>query len=614
MQSEREEELNFERRAAAGPPRGSQGIQVRADAGRAAAQCAQRQRDRGAEGRHRRQQGGASVVASPGATARAPARSRGWIAPEPLPVSTFQERPAGSLQRITPSDTSFNFVAYWVLDGVAEGTVLLRRSFAVSNATKSLRSTLPGRIGCVLECLPAAGRCRSFFPKRKISLAGLRSYERLSSGATRRRVDPPIRSLTTKPPARVHAVRLGDARWGVAMSVHHIALDAWSLGPARAGADGNSSLGSRRTASGRAVRRFRRAGSASARARGCRERPGVVDEEADGCSAALCCSPDRPHLTDTAGAVRLYRFAPELSAAVRRLARENNVTPYMVLVAATAAVLRWHTGQGEAVFGSPMGVRGLRETESMIGPFVNLRCCSASIWRTTQRSRPCSDACAMRRWTRTLTATCRSNRCLGEALAASNFRSFALLLQMALGPSSNAPARSGGIARSGGAMAEITMYVREAEQDGLKLGIRVSYRPFHAGGDRSHRLAHRSRAGARRSGHGQPGSASCAVLTDAERRRVVQELNATDAPRDTTVFPRAFEQEVRRRAASTAVAATCEGQSISYTELSRRANQLAWPPHHERRDERLTRRGVRASPRSTSSWRCSQCRSQARRM
>jgi amino acid adenylation domain-containing protein len=540
----------------------SQGIQLRADAGRLLLNA-----PKGSVTGELKDAIAANKDALLSLLARRESVRAGSIAPLdrtlPLPVSTFQER-LWILQRITPSDTSFNFVAYWVLDGVAEGAVLsaVRSLF---ERHEVLRSTFRDESG-VLSAYPQPVDAVPFDAEdlraQDTAAANARVQALLDAESTR-----PF-ELTTKPPVRVHVFRLADARWGVAMSVHHIALDAWSLGLLEQELTETARSGV--VAPPPAVQYA----DFAAWQRSSQE-PAVVASDLEWWSKKLAgapqlslFSPDRPHLTDTAGAVRLYRFAPELTAAVRRLARENNVTPYMVLVAATAAVLRWHTGQGEAVFGSPMGVRELRETESMIGPFVNLL-----LLRLDLADDPAFSTLLGRVRDALLDAHAHRNvsfESLLEKLKPPRTFDHSPLFQIAL-VHHNAPARSGGITRSGGAMHEITMYLREAEQDGLELAFEYRaglFTPEAIDRIDSHIEAVLARAalvaGTRLS--------ELCVLTEAERRRVVQEFNATDAPRDSTVFPRVFGQRASGR---TAVAASCDGRTISYPELNRRANQLA---------------------------------------
>ncbi len=64
------------------------------------------------------------------------------------------------------------------------------------------------------------------------------------------------------------------------------------------------------------------------------------------------------------------------------------------------------------------------------------------------------------------------------------------------------------------------------------------------------------------------------LWSDAERQRVLDEWNATDAPvRTDACVHRLFEEQVART--PSAVAVTCEGISLTYQELNQRANQLA---------------------------------------
>lgn len=65
------------------------------------------------------------------------------------------------------------------------------------------------------------------------------------------------------------------------------------------------------------------------------------------------------------------------------------------------------------------------------------------------------------------------------------------------------------------------------------------------------------------------------ISPGAERRQIVEVFNRTRA---TYSGPRLFHQIVENQARqrATSVAATCSGQSVTYSDLNRRANQLAW--------------------------------------
>ncbi|HSR24757.1 MAG TPA: amino acid adenylation domain-containing protein, partial [Candidatus Eisenbacteria bacterium] len=75
----------------------------------------------------------------------------------------------------------------------------------------------------------------------------------------------------------------------------------------------------------------------------------------------------RPH----AGAVHTFELSAGLAAAVRERARELGATPFMVLLAALAALLRRTTGEADIAVGTPVAGRQLLELEPLIGCFVN---------------------------------------------------------------------------------------------------------------------------------------------------------------------------------------------------------------------------------------------------
>jgi len=86
--------------------------------------------------------------------------------------------------------------------------------------------------------------------------------------------------------------------------------------------------------------------------------------------------PDRQHMSGGRAATLDVdlTFDPDagLIAAVNRLARSCQTTPYVVLLAAFALVLRTLTGQDDFIAGTPVANRSRPELENLIGFFVNL--------------------------------------------------------------------------------------------------------------------------------------------------------------------------------------------------------------------------------------------------
>jgi amino acid adenylation domain-containing protein len=67
----------------------------------------------------------------------------------------------------------------------------------------------------------------------------------------------------------------------------------------------------------------------------------------------------------------LREVSPNVSSALRRMAREHDCTPYMVWLAAWKVLLSRYTGQTDLIVGTPTGNRPLQAFEQLIGPFVN---------------------------------------------------------------------------------------------------------------------------------------------------------------------------------------------------------------------------------------------------
>nr|WP_256261391.1 non-ribosomal peptide synthetase [Pseudomonas gingeri] len=79
----------------------------------------------------------------------------------------------------------------------------------------------------------------------------------------------------------------------------------------------------------------------------------------------------RPAQQDFAGASLAIRLGAPLSTGLRALAQRRGVTLYMVLMGAWAALLARLSGQAQVVIGSPVAGRGRVELEGLVGLFVN---------------------------------------------------------------------------------------------------------------------------------------------------------------------------------------------------------------------------------------------------
>jgi amino acid adenylation domain-containing protein len=92
-----------------------------------------------------------------------------------------------------------------------------------------------------------------------------------------------------------------------------------------------------------------------------------------GAPALLELPADRPRRTlSRRGAEYTFGVHPELANAVRALARGKDATLFMALLAALDVVLARWSGQEDVVVGTPVAGRTRRETEGLVGLFVNM--------------------------------------------------------------------------------------------------------------------------------------------------------------------------------------------------------------------------------------------------
>lgn len=90
---------------------------------------------------------------------------------------------------------------------------------------------------------------------------------------------------------------------------------------------------------------------------------GRLDLPMDGCS---------PRTTDRRGAAHEFQLSPTVSTRLIELARTRGCTPFMVLVAMFHVLLSRVSGQSDITIATPVAGRSRRETERLIGFFVNI--------------------------------------------------------------------------------------------------------------------------------------------------------------------------------------------------------------------------------------------------
>ncbi|HEV7515528.1 MAG TPA: condensation domain-containing protein, partial [Thermoanaerobaculia bacterium] len=185
--------------------------------------------------------------------------------------------------------------------------------------------------------------------------------------------------LARGPVLRAALLRLGEEEHRLVVAVHHIAADHWAIAVAvrelsasyRAFAAGEApalpalpiqyadfAVWQREWLSGEVLAAqlgFWRAALAGA--------PALLDLPADR---------PRPAIQGAAGASAWLRLPRPLAAALKALSRQADATLYMLLLAAFITLLHRLTGDEDLVVGSPVAGRGRRETEPLIGFFLNV--------------------------------------------------------------------------------------------------------------------------------------------------------------------------------------------------------------------------------------------------
>ncbi len=299
-----------------------------------------------------------------------------------LPLSFSQER-LWFLDRLEPGRAVYNIPAAFLLTGTRGR--FDRRALAASLATVAARHEIlrttyaaePGGRPVQRVAPPAPAK-----PLPLVDLAALPAArrrgeaERLAAREAARPFD-----LGRGPVLRATLVHLGDAgdesEHALLFTLHHIAADGWSVdvlvrevgalyGAFAAGRPsplpelpiqyGDYALWQRRWLSGPTL--------AAEILHWRRELAGLAPLE-------LPTDRPRPAASTYAGATHPFRLPPALAGAVDALGRRRGATRFMVLLAAFQALLHRLSGQDDLAVGTPIAGRRALETEDLIGFFVN---------------------------------------------------------------------------------------------------------------------------------------------------------------------------------------------------------------------------------------------------
>jgi aspartate racemase len=488
------------------------------------------------------------------------------------PVSFTQQR-LWFLHKLMPESTAFTIVGWFPVTGRLDVAALRQAVNEVVRRHEALRTTFTLRDGEPVQVIqPAAPVSVDLVDVPCVAAAPDQAIEALA----RQEAELPT-DLERGPLFRVRLVRRSAENHALLFSVNHIVFDGWSLGIlAReittlyaAYAAGLSSplpplpiqfadfaVWQRQKLTGETLERQRR----------------YWTQQLAGPPPPLEFPTDRPRSgkQQVAGARHTFAVPTALAHAVNDLARKEGATPFMVLLAAFAAVLHRYTGQDDIALGSPIANRTRVELEGLIGFFAN-----TLVLRTDVSGDPTFAELVRRVREVTLGAYEHQDmpfEKLVEELQPERVLGQNPLFQMSFVFQKASPGldvRSVTVA----SQFELSLFLTEMP-DGVISGV-IEYRTALFDAETIERLA-RHFTVLLAAGVSAPDTpvAALPLLDETERRRLTVEWNATSTeyPRDRCIHE-LFEEQAA--ATPTAVALVAGTQSVTYAELNRRASELA---------------------------------------
>jgi non-ribosomal peptide synthetase component F len=307
----------------------------------------------------------------------APARGRSAVTsrpPDAEPVVSFDQERLW-LESLLKRNVAYNVHGRLWLRGALDVPVLERSIRAIVNRHETLRTTFP-----LVDARPVQLVAEPD-PHWRITVADLSTVDANAVAAAECLADAQAArsfDLAEGPLFECQLVRVSDTDHLLSMTIHHIVSDGWSVGLFlrelsalyRVGGDidladlpalpvqyRDYAVWQRNTLTGDLLAR-------------------QVDYWRDrlaGASPAVSIPAGRrrsPSQGTVGGRVRATLGAGD-AAALNRLCREHDVTPFMAMLAALATVLRRWSGQDDLVIGVPVNTRGAAGTEALIGFFVN---------------------------------------------------------------------------------------------------------------------------------------------------------------------------------------------------------------------------------------------------
>ncbi len=511
------------------------------------------------------------------------------------PPASFAQRRLWFIQQMDPASAAYNMPSALRLRGRLDPRAMAGALADLAARHETLRTvfaTVDGEPVQVVE--PPAPRPLPVHDLRALAEAG-----RAAEVRSRARAEAMLPfDLARGPLMRAALLRTGEEEWVLLLTLHHVASDGWS-----------TAILLREVA---ALYEARRSGTAA-------ELPPLPVQYADfaawqrawlagevlerqlaywraqlaGAPPVLDLPVDRPRpaVQGTREGYRALAVPASTLAPLRALSRREGATLFMTFLGAWQLLLARYAGEDDVSVGTPVAGRTRLETEGLIGFFVNML-----VLRTELRMEGSFPELLRQVREATLGAFAHQDipfEKLVEELAPQRSLTHAPLFQVmfALRSRERAAPWSGSLRmeavedEGGAAKYDLTL---ELAEGGDGLAGTISYREELFDAATVERMAEHfaALAAAVAADPGRP-LAAIPMLGDAERRRLVEEWNATERPFDGGLcIHQAFEAQAARTPEATAL--VFRGEEVTYAALDRRADLLA---------RALRRRGVAAESR-----------------
>jgi len=390
--------------------------------------------------------------------------------------------------------------------------------------------------------------------------------------------------LSRGPLLRASLLRLGEADHVLVLSMHHIISDGWSLGLLfaelttlyQAYATGNSSplpeLPFQYADYAEWQRQYLQGDTLA----------NLLDywkQQLAGAPPLMELPADRPRgpLLNRSGATQSFRLSTEISEGLRFLARRQDVTLFMVLLAAFKTLLHRYTGVSDLVIGVPIANRNRAEVENLIGFFVN-----TLVLRTDLSGNPTFNELLGRVRKVTLEAYAHQDlpfEKLVEEIQPERRLNHNPLFQVAF-VLQNVPTLSGAIFDQQPNQAPITVGATKfdlslslAEGDREISGAFEYITALFNGDTISRMIGHFQTLLASIVTNPDARLSDLAILTESERSQLLSEAHGITSDLPELTAHQLFENQVQQSPQNTAV--IFNDTKLTYEELNRRANQCA---------------------------------------